>query len=157
MTASHLSFLDGISPDEFLIKPIMACAMGAMANRENDSRGKEAARRYYVEAITATNAALRHPRKVREDNTIVAVALLSVFEVRILAELSDNLILTGVQRIMWEKCTSFTSWGHHVRGASQILQFRGRSQIRTKTGALLFRCLRDNIVSILVWTLFDQD
>ena len=59
----------------------MACAVGAMANRENDARKKEQARGYYVEAITATNAALRHPRKVNEDNTIVAVSLLSVFEV----------------------------------------------------------------------------
>lgn len=73
--------LDGISPDEFLLKPIMACALGAMANRENDARGKEIARRYYIDALTATNAALRHPRKVKEDNTIVAVSLLSVFEV----------------------------------------------------------------------------
>ena len=59
----------------------MACAMAAMANRENDTRAKETARRYYVEAITATNAALRHPRRVKEDNTIVAVSLLAVFEV----------------------------------------------------------------------------
>lgn len=70
-----------MSPDDFLMKPIMACALGAMANRDNDARGKELARRYYVEAITATNTALRHPRKVKEDNTIVAVSLLSVFEV----------------------------------------------------------------------------
>jgi hypothetical protein len=81
VTASHLSFLDGVSPDNFLMKPIMACAVGAMANRENDARKREQARGYYIEAITATNAALRHPRKVKEDNTIVAVSLLSVFEV----------------------------------------------------------------------------
>lgn len=81
VTASHLSFLEGVSPDEFLLKPILACAMAVIANREDDSRGKELARRYYVDAITATNAALRHPRKVKEDNTIVAVSLLSVFEV----------------------------------------------------------------------------
>ena len=81
ITPSHLSFLEGVSPDDFLLKPIMACAVGAMANRENDARKREQARGYYVEAITATNAALRHPRKVKEDNTIVAVSLLSVFEV----------------------------------------------------------------------------
>ena len=63
------------------MKPIMACAVAARANRDNDARGKELARGYYVEAITATNTALRHPRRVKEDNTIVAVSLLSMFEV----------------------------------------------------------------------------
>ena len=81
VTTSHLSFLDGVSPDDFLLKPIMACALAAMANRENDDRAMERARRYYVEAITATNVALRHSRRVREDNTIVAISLLSIFEV----------------------------------------------------------------------------
>lgn len=81
VTSGHLSFLQGISPDEFLLKPILACAMVAMANRNNDDAGRETARQYYVEAITATNAALRHPRRVKEDNTLVSVCLLSMFEV----------------------------------------------------------------------------
>ena len=81
VTPGHLQFLEGITPDEFLMKPIMACALAGMANRDNDTRGRELARRYYVDAITATNAALRHPRKVKEDNTLIAVCLLSVFEV----------------------------------------------------------------------------
>lgn len=52
-----------------------------MANREDDERGRELARQYYVKAITATNAALRHTRRVKEDNTLVTVCLLSMFEV----------------------------------------------------------------------------
>ena len=63
------------------MKPIMACALAALANRDDDSRGRERARRYYVEAITATNTALRHPRRVKEDNTLISVCLLSIFEV----------------------------------------------------------------------------
>lgn len=81
VTESHLSFLEGVTPDEFLSKPILACAFAAMSNRDGDARGHELARRYYVEAITSTNDALRHPRRVKEDNTLVAVALLSIFEV----------------------------------------------------------------------------
>lgn len=81
VTSGHLSFLEGVSPDEFLLKPILACALVALANRNNDDSGREIARQYYVEAITATNSALRHPRRVKEDNTLVAVCLLSMFEV----------------------------------------------------------------------------
>lgn len=81
VTPTHLAYLEGITPDDFLLKPIMACALMAMANRDNDERRREVARAYYVEAITATNTALRHSRRVKEDNTLVAVSLLSMFEV----------------------------------------------------------------------------
>ena len=81
VTPSHLSFLEGIIPDDFLTKPIVACALAAIANREDDTTRRELARRYYVEALTATNAAIRHSQKVKEDNTLVSVYLLSIFEV----------------------------------------------------------------------------
>ena len=81
VTPAHLNFLDGISPDEFLLKPVLACGLSAMANRNNDDKGRELARQYYVEAITATSAALQHPQQVLEDNTLMSVCLLSIFEV----------------------------------------------------------------------------
>lgn len=83
VTDSHLTFLDGVTPDEFLQKPIIACGLSGLANRDGgDVRGREMARRYYVDAIVATNAALRHPRRVKEDNTLISVYLLGLFEVR---------------------------------------------------------------------------
>lgn len=78
---SHLAFLNGTPPDDFLLKPIMACALAAMANRDDSDDGRALARLHYVDAITATNYALRHPQRVKEDNTLVAVWLLSLFEV----------------------------------------------------------------------------
>lgn len=38
------------------------------------------------------------------------------------------------------------SWRHHVEGSAQVIQLRGRNQIRTRTGATLFRQLRNDIV-----------
>lgn len=150
VTPSHLSFLEGLSPDEFLIKPIIACALAAIANRENDVRGREVARRYYVEAITATNAALPHPRRVKEDNTLVSVYLLSIFEVRCCTNrIAMVHFANHTQRISWEPPTSLSSWRHHVDGSAQVLQLRGRNQVRTKAGALLFREVREPIVRIL--------
>ncbi|KAK4923917.1 hypothetical protein LTR49_008862 [Elasticomyces elasticus] len=126
VTNTHLSFLEGFTPDDFLLKPIVAIGLAAIANRENDTNGQEIARRYYVEALAATNAALRHPIKVREDSTIMAVALLSCFE-----------------RLNWD--SSASSWEHHVAGATQVLQLRTRSQLRTTLGRKIFRELRSSI------------
>lgn len=51
------------------------------------------------------------------------------------------------QRLTWEKGgPSAVSWRQHIKGAAQVLRLRGRSQIRTRTGAALFRDLRDLIV-----------
>jgi len=83
VTASHLSFLEGVTPDDLLRKMILACGLACIANRAGDERGREVARHYYVEAITATNTALRHPRRVKEDNTLISVFLLGMFEVRV--------------------------------------------------------------------------
>lgn len=82
VTEHHLPFLLGVTPNEFLLKPIMACALAAMANRNRDQAGQERSRRFYIDALTATNAAIRHPRRIQEDDTLVAVCLLSCYEVR---------------------------------------------------------------------------
>ena len=81
VTPMQMSFLETANLDDFLMKPILACAYAAMANRTNDPRLREQARQYYVEAINATQAALWHSRKVKEDNTLYAVSLLAIFEV----------------------------------------------------------------------------
>ncbi|CAK4032486.1 Hypothetical predicted protein [Lecanosticta acicola] len=80
VTPAHLSFLDGVDPDDFLIQPILACALAVIANRHEDARGKELARQHYIAAIGSTNVALGHPRRVKEDSTLIAVFLLGVFE-----------------------------------------------------------------------------
>ncbi|KAK0254432.1 hypothetical protein B0A54_13059 [Friedmanniomyces endolithicus] len=123
-----MSCLEGITPDDFLLKPIVACGLAALANRENDTDGLEVARRYYIDAIAATNTALRQPRRVKEDTTLIAVALLGCFE-----------------RLAWESSSSMLSWKHHVEGATQLLRLRGRGQLRTPSGRAIFREMRSNI------------
>ncbi|KAK0920760.1 hypothetical protein LTR57_009433 [Friedmanniomyces endolithicus] len=126
--AIYMSCLEGITPDDFLLKPIVACGLAALANRENDTDGLEVARRYYIDAIAATNTALRQPRRVKEDTTLIAVALLGCFE-----------------RLAWESSSSMLSWKHHVEGATQLLRLRGRGQLRTPSGRAIFREMRSNI------------
>ncbi|KAK5170472.1 uncharacterized protein LTR77_005060 [Saxophila tyrrhenica] len=98
----QLSFLDPAAVDGFLEQPIVACALAAMSNRDNDVQAREASRRCYIEAINATQVALRDTSKATEDSTLIAVCLLSIFE-----------------RISWDHHTSMTSWGLHVEGSAQ--------------------------------------
>lgn len=146
VTAGHMAFLERVTPDEFLLKPIIACALAAMSNRSGDIRGGELARKYYGDAITATNTALRDPRRVKEDNTLISVCLLSMFEV-CLPNVSCGDLTDRVQRLAWELSDSpNNSWRHHIGGAAQVLQLRGQSQLRSHIGLGLFRELRDSMV-----------
>lgn len=131
VTPGHLSFMDGIEPDDFLMQPILACSLAVISNRRGDTDGRELARQHYIAAIGSINVALRHPRRVKEDNTLIAVFLLGVFE-----------------RITWDGPESKNSMFSHTHGLSMVLQLRGRSQIRTRLGSALFRDLRTDIVSI---------
>lgn len=81
VTPHHLPFLLGVPLNDFLLKPVMACALAAMANREKCQGGRERSRRFYVDALTATNAAIRDSRRIKEDDTLIAVCLLSCYEV----------------------------------------------------------------------------
>lgn len=76
-----MSFLEENKLDRFLLAPILACAYAVMSVRDNDPRGRELSRQSYVEAIKATQTALRDPQKVTEDKTLISVALLAIFEV----------------------------------------------------------------------------
>lgn len=39
------------------------------------------------------------------------------------------------------------AWGSHTEGAVQLVKSRGREQLRTKTGLLLFIAVRTQMVS----------
>lgn len=84
-------FLDESSVDDFLLKPILACSYAVMSNRENDGRGRQISMQFYIQAINATQAALQDPRKVTEDNTLISVYLLAIFEVSTIFLVVDNL------------------------------------------------------------------
>ncbi len=49
VSLNQFSFLDPPTVDEFLMKPILACAQAAMYNRSGDVRRREASRACYVE------------------------------------------------------------------------------------------------------------
>lgn len=130
VTDSHLAFLKEAPYDDFLSAPVLACSFSVHANRRSKSNQEhELARRCYVDAVSATNRALRNPQRVKEDNTLLAIFLLGLYE-----------------QINADDYHPNKFWAHHVRGMTMLLQLRGRIQIRTKKGAAIFRELRTELV-----------
>lgn len=116
-------------PDSHLQRAFNACAM-ALLNNCSGARNKYAdkALNEYTHALNGTNMALRDPEAQKADTTLAAVLLLGLFE-----------NLTAKQLGM-------SAWGSHIEGAIQLVKQRGRKQLRTRTGLLLFIAVRTQMV-----------
>lgn len=79
------------------------------------------ARYQYVQALRATNEALRRPELAVKDSTLIAILLLSMYEA-----------VTG------KTDKSLKAWSDHINGASALLKLRGREQIYSIEGRQLF-------------------
>jgi hypothetical protein len=77
----RMSFLEETKLDAFLLAPVLACAYEVLSNRDGDVRSRELSRQFYVQAIHATQKALRDANRVMEDRTLTAVCLLAIYEV----------------------------------------------------------------------------
>jgi hypothetical protein len=72
------------------------------------------ARRQYVKAIQLTNEALKSPKGVKDDSTLVAIMVLGIFET-----------ITG------SKPALLKNWADHVNGAAAVVKLRGREQLQS--------------------------
>ncbi|KAH7092405.1 hypothetical protein FB567DRAFT_237164 [Paraphoma chrysanthemicola] len=104
--------------------PLVATTMTALGiagvgNLYMDSNLKREATRWYLKAIRMANAAISSPEQVKEDSTLVAVNLLSMFE----ATFNDK---------------SLVGWSNHVDGASLLVKMRGMNQFSTAAGRRMY-------------------
>ncbi|KAI1082614.1 hypothetical protein F5B20DRAFT_569213 [Whalleya microplaca] len=107
-----------------------ACSMAYLGNRLTGTGLKlsELALCEYTQALTRTNHALRDPETQTADSTLAAVLLLGLFE-----------SITAKQ-------IGMLNWGSHTEGAIQLVKTRGRKQLKTKTGLLLFIAVRTQMI-----------
>lgn len=84
----------------------------------------------YDSALSRLNAALTSPQFASNDQTLLAV-----------------MIVTNIETIISDKQRSFLGWTAHVSGCIKLLRLRGKSALRTEEGQHLFfqACL--NIIS----------
>ncbi|KAI1863636.1 hypothetical protein JX265_008853 [Neoarthrinium moseri] len=133
---STRGFLDFLIPllkqegkDSHLQRAFNACSM-ALLNNCSGARNSYAdkALNEYTHALKGTNMALRDPEAQKADSTLAAVVLLGLFE-----------NITAKQLGM-------LAWGSHIEGAIQLVKQRGRKQLRTRTGLLLFIAVRTQMI-----------
>lgn len=108
-----------------------ACSMALLNNRASSRNNfADQALNEYTQALKGTNVALRDPEAQKADSTLAAVILLGLFE-----------NITAKQLGM-------LAWGSHIEGAIQLVKSRGRKQLRTRLGLLLFIAVRTQMVYI---------
>lgn len=112
----HLS-TNGFHP---LVSTTMtALGIAGVANLYCDSRLKQEAMRWYLNAIKMANASISSDTEMRKDSTLLAVNLLTTFE----ATFNDS---------------SLSGWVNHVDGAALLVKSRGRNQFSTPAGRRLY-------------------
>ncbi|KAH8904583.1 hypothetical protein BR93DRAFT_970520 [Coniochaeta sp. PMI_546] len=118
-------------PDGHLQHAFNACALASLGNRvaSNSVNFQEKAYAEYSKALAGTNTALRNLEGSKSDATLAAVLMLGMFENITAKQMGDF------------------AWGSHIEGAIQIVKARGRKQLRTKTGLLLFIAIIHTLTS----------
>ena len=116
--------------DEQLSKSIEAVGLASLANELESLDVSKDARKRYVDAIKATNTALQDPIRAKKDSTLLAVLLLTLFEV-----------ITCTTR------PTLCLWESHIKGAMALLRFRGHQQMHSQLG---FRLLNQATASAVV-------
>ena len=129
-----------------------SCALALLHNRGGPgSKLGEMALGEYSRALSYTNAALRDPRAQKEDSTLAAVLLLGMFEVRKPprghTESEIHAYINIIQNITAKQIET-RAWRSHIEGAIQLVKIRGKKQLRTRIGLLLFIAVRTQMVRL---------
>ena len=115
--------------EEQLSASIEAVGLASLSNELGSLELSERARKRYVHAIQATNKVLQDAAKARKDSTLIAVLLLSLFEV-----------MTCTTR------PAMCSWENHVKGAMALIRLRGRQQMQNQLGLQLLNQATASVV-----------
>jgi hypothetical protein len=101
------------SLDPCLTLAIKACGMAAFENIRNVPLGREWSRNMYLKAIGLLNEALRDPKRSKSDESLIAVSMLSFFEVGNLS-LASMVLADAVYRTWYVIASSRYSLGRRI-------------------------------------------
>ncbi|KAM3546144.1 hypothetical protein ARSEF1564_001043 [Beauveria bassiana] len=131
------SFYLPYSPDsDACALAIDATALAAYARHARQHRHPDAARANYARALSRVNKALADPRTAVQDQTLVAVLVLALFEATVFQDSGSSSSSSSAP----------TSWVAHTWGAMQLLMLRGPDQLASSPVARqLFAHASNNI------------
>ncbi|PHH86991.1 hypothetical protein CDD83_9461 [Cordyceps sp. RAO-2017] len=106
-----------------------ACALASLNNRVGTGNDFESqALGCYTKALAATFTALQDPTLVKQDATLAAILMLSLFE------------------SITAKSLGMFAWSSHIEGAIELVKARGPDQLKTKTGLDMFMAVRVQMI-----------
>ena len=118
-----------LAKDDSIVQALCASALGSMALQYRDVGLSQSARRYYTASLTRINQDLSKPESMALDSTLLRVVILSAFE--------------GLDL---HKDGNPQNWAAHVEGSSRLLLMRGKEQLKSRFGQLLFHHAGVNIL-----------
>ena len=116
--------------DDNMTTSIKALGLAGFSHAAHAPKIMVEAREQYLRAIRLTNAALRSPRDVKKDSTLLSIMILGMFET-----------VTGRNQ------RSIEAWANHVNGAAALLKVRGPEQMTTPGGRRLFAQVTSSLVT----------
>ncbi|GKU15492.1 unnamed protein product, partial [Fusarium langsethiae] len=115
--------------DEKVMRALCASALGSMAVQYNNDKLLYSARCYYSLSLTQTSRDLSEPQTAVLDSTLLCVLLLSTFEA-----------------FCFHDSGNPQHWIAHIQGSSNLLLMRGKAQLESPFGRLLFHHAGVNIL-----------
>jgi hypothetical protein len=103
------------------IHSIRAMGLAGLSRQTDNAYFARLAEGQYLEAIRAMNSALQDPIVAKEDDTLLAVMVLTSFETMVNTETN-----------------TLVAWSNHVKGAAALLAARGPAQFQTVDGVRMF-------------------
>lgn len=112
--------------DRILQTSVMAAGLACLGNSKQSPKILAKARENYISALSMTNQALRSPRTIRKDSTLLAVIVLGIYENAMSGDKSQ--------------------WRKHVEGACALINLRGPQSLRHSVGLRMFQQYYANIL-----------
>ncbi|KAF5679239.1 hypothetical protein FHETE_980 [Fusarium heterosporum] len=118
-----------LSKDVGVMQALCASSLGSMALQYNNDKLSQTARHYYAASLLRVNQDLSQPATAVLDSSLIRVLLLSAFEALCFHDGGD-----------------YHNWATHIRGSSNLLLMRGKAQLKSPFGRLLFHHAGVNIL-----------
>ena len=116
--------------DQALLAGMKALGCAAQGTRTNDRVLTRKAYEFYGAAVQAASTALLTPANT-EDTLLLAVMMLTDFEA-----------------IIGAQYDAFDVWSKHVRGISALIEMRGKQQVQSSDGRLLFAQVLPSLLAL---------
>ncbi|OIW33724.1 hypothetical protein CONLIGDRAFT_569509 [Coniochaeta ligniaria NRRL 30616] len=112
-----------------VLASMSAVGLVGLANMTRSPEAADAARKAYGTALRLTNQALRDPAEAVKDTTMLAILILSLFEM--MTETTPK---------------TLQAWQEHVNGATALAKMRGVEQFKTPGGTKMFLMLCQKVM-----------